>query len=599
MSESSHRESSSHPGHPIEGQSLGRSLSRRAFLRHSALGACSLSLASLAGEAGPQDESPQPFPVAIRVDAGNPTGPLRQIWRFFGADEPNYATMKNGRKLLADMGELAPRRVYFRAHNLLCTGDGTPALKWGSSNAYTEDANGKPVYDWTILDEIFDAYLARGVRPYTEIGFMPKALSSRPEPYQHHWKPGDNSNDIYTGWAYPPTDYKKWGDLVCEWVKHCVEKYGKEEVETWYWEVWNEPDISYWRGTFEEFCKLHDFAIDGVRRALPTARVGGPDTTGGAARWMSRFYEHCLRGTNYATGRTGTPIDFVSFHAKGSPRYVDGHVRMGIANQLRNIDSNFAAIASFPELRDKPIIIGESDPDGCAACGSFEYPQYGYRNDILYAAYTAASFARKHDLADRHGVNLEGALSWSFEFEDGPLFAGFRTMATGGINKPVFNVFRMFSKMTGQRLPVESDGEIALADMLQRGVREKPDVAALAGRDGNKVAVCIWHYHDDDVAGPDAEISLLLDGLPAGARRANVRHYRIDHDHSNTYTLWQRMGKPQNPTPEQYAALEKAGELAELGPATTAVVEDGKLMLGFKLPRHAVSLLIAEVEDAA
>src|SRR5262245_20067242 len=112
-----------------------------------------------------------PFPVSIRVDAARSTGPLKQVWRFFGADEPNYAYLPNGKKLIADQGKLAPKRVYFRAHNLLTTGDGTPALKWGSTNAYTEDASGKPVYDWTIVDRIFDTYLERGVKPYVQIGF--------------------------------------------------------------------------------------------------------------------------------------------------------------------------------------------------------------------------------------------------------------------------------------------------------------------------------------------------------------------------------------------------------------------------------------------
>jgi xylan 1,4-beta-xylosidase len=97
-----------------------------------------------------------PFPVTIQIDAAKPIGPMKPIWRFFGADEPNYATMKDGRKLLADIGRLRPGDTFFRTHNLLCTGDGTPALKWGSTNAYTEDAQGRPIYDWTILDRIFD-----------------------------------------------------------------------------------------------------------------------------------------------------------------------------------------------------------------------------------------------------------------------------------------------------------------------------------------------------------------------------------------------------------------------------------------------------------
>src|SRR5213076_849697 len=117
-------------------------------------------------------------------------------------------------------------------------------------------------------------------------------------------------------------------------------------------------------------------------------------------------------------------------------------------NHLRAIDSSFAIIASFPELKSKPIVIGESDPDGCAACSARVYPPNGYRNGGLYASYTAASFARKHDLADRHGVNLEGALTWAFEFEDQPYFAGFRVMASNGLTLPVFNVHRMMAKMS-------------------------------------------------------------------------------------------------------------------------------------------------------
>ncbi len=171
------------------------------------------------------------FPVSINIDAGRATGELRPLWRFFGADEPNYAYRAHGKKLLAELGELAPHQVFFRTHNLLTTGDGTPALKWGSTNAYTEDAQGQPIYDWTIVDRIFDAGLERGVKPYVQIGFMPEALSTRPEPYRHHWTPHAKYDEIYTGWAYPPKDYEKWGELCYQWAKHCVGKYGRAEVE--------------------------------------------------------------------------------------------------------------------------------------------------------------------------------------------------------------------------------------------------------------------------------------------------------------------------------------------------------------------------------
>ena len=547
-----------------------------------------IALAALAMTTALTATAADSFPVSIHVDAAKSKAELKPIWRFFGADEPNYADRKNGKELLAELGELRPRQVYFRAHNLLTSGDGTPALKWGSTGAYREDADGKPVYDWTILDRIFDAYLERGVRPYVEIGFMPKDLSIKPEPYQHHWTPSARYDEIYAGWAYPPKDYRKWAELVFQWTQHCLEKYGRDEVESWYWEVWNEANIGYWRGSPEEYNKLHDYAIDAVGRALPTAKVGGADTSGSGGKFTRDFLEHCLRGTNYATGRIGTPLDFVSFHAKGAPVFTNGHVRMGIANQLRTIEDGFGIVASYPELKAKPVVIGECDPEGCAAC---QGPSLAYRNGTMYSSYTAASFARIHDLAERHAVNLEGALTWAFEFEDQPYFAGFRSLASNGIDKPVLNVFRMFARMSGERLAVESDGAVSIEEILSSGVRNRPDVSALATLDHNKLSVLAWHYHDDDVGGPEADLELTLGNLPLANGEAQLQHLRIDQNHSNAYTVWRRMGSPQAPTAQQYAQLEKAGQLAALGASETVRIAEGKTTLRITLPRQAVSLL--------
>jgi xylan 1,4-beta-xylosidase len=537
------------------------------------------------------------FPVTIQVDAAKNKGDLRPIWRFFGADEPNYATMKDGRKLLRELGELKPGSVYFRAHNLLNTGDGTPALKWGSTNAYTEDAQGNPIYNWTGVDRIFDTYLARGIHPYLQIGFMPQALSIKPEPYQHEWRPGLRYDVISAGWAFPPKDYTKWAELVYQWTKHCIERYGQAEVEKWYFEVWNEPNgPAYWRATPEEFYKLHDYAVDAVRRALPSARVGGPDVAGTGGKFMDDFLTHVVSGTNYATGKKGTPTDFLAFHAKGSPVFVDGHVRMGISTHLSGINNGFAKIAAVPELKAKPIVIGESDPEGCAAC---QGPQNGYRNGTMYSSYTAASFAREHDLADKHGINFEGALTWAFEFEDQPYFAGFRALGSNGLDLPVLNVFRMFSQMSGQRIEARSSAEVPLETMIKTGVREQPDVAAFASLDRRKLCVMVWHYHDDDVAGPDAAIELSATGLGAVSGSATLTHYRIDQDHSNSYAAWKRLGSPIAPNDQHYADLEKAGKLEQLSRPEQIKLEGGTATLKFTLPRQGVSLLVLELPAGA
>ena len=532
-------------------------------------------------------------PVSIHVDTGKPVGPLRPIWAFFGHDEPNYTYMKDGKKLLSELAAANSIPVYMRVHSLLVTGDGKAALKWGSTNAYTEDASGKPVYDWTTVDRIFDTYMERKMKPLVQIGFMPEALSSHPQPYTHHWKPGDDYNDIYTGWAYPPKDYNKWGELVYQWVRHCVQKYGQPEVESWLWEVWNEPNIAYWKGTPEEYHKLYDYSVDAVRRALPTARVGGDDSTGPgnerAAAFLRGFLEHVVRGKNYVNGKTGSPLDFISFHAKGSPRFVEDNVVMGIESQLRDLNQGFEIIASFPELKGKPIIIGESDPEGCAACSSRVYPPNAYRNGLMYASYTGSVMPRHLDLAARHGVNLLGAVTWAFEFEDQPYFDGFRDLATNGIDKPVLNVFRMLGMMGGDRLTIDNPSAATLDSMLAGGVKDKPDVEAMASADARTVSVLISNYHDSGKPGPDAPIRLTISGVPAG--RHLLEHFRVDLQRSNSYEAWKKMGSPQQPTPEQYAELERAGQLQTLEAPRWVSSQDGRVEIEFSLPRHGVSLL--------
>jgi xylan 1,4-beta-xylosidase len=539
------------------------------------------------------------LPVAVRVDVSREVGELPPVWAFFGYDEPNYTYMKDGRKLLSELAALSPVPVYVRAHNLLTSGDGTASLKWGSTNAYTEDAQGRPKYDWTIVDRIFDTYVERRMRPLVELGFMPEALTTGPPPYRHSFSV-EKPSDIFTGWAYPPKDYSRWAELVNQLVRHSVDKYGKTEVEKWLWEVWNEPNIGYWKGTPEEYHKLYDYSADAVKRALPSARIGGPHSTGPgnakAREFLRSFLEHCARGRNYATGATGAPLDYIGFHAKGRPEVVDGHVRMGISNQLTDIDQGFATVASFPEWKDTPIVIGESDPEGCAACSARVYKQNGYRNGTMYSSYTAASFPRKYELAKRHGVRLLGIVTWAFEFEDQPWFDGFRDLATNGIDKPVLNVFRLFGMLKGNQILAESSAALPLDDIVHAGVRSSPDIGALATRTETMVRILLWHYHDDDVPGPAAAVNLTISGLPKSS--AMIGQYCIDESHSNSYAAWKAMGSPTAISDVQYAALEDAARLKACGVPGSQAVASGTVTTRFELPRQGVSMVeISLVED--
>lgn len=552
---------------------------------------CLYTIASF-GQTARTAQKTQVTKTAIQVDLKQEKGPLKPIWAWFGYDEPNYTYMKDGQKLLSELAALSPVPVYVRTHNLMNTGDGEAALKWGSTNMYTEDANGNPIYNWRIVDSIFDTYITRKMKPLAQIGFMPEALSTHPTPYRHYWQPGHDYKEICTGWAYPPKDYNKWEELIYQWVKHCVARYGKAEVESWYWELWNEADGYYLMvdDKIPTYCKMYDFAAAGVKRALPTARIGGPHATGGAGEFMRRFITHCLKEKNEATGGIGAPLDFLAFHAKGAPVFTDNRVRMGMNNQLKDVNRHLKIISSFPELKNIPIIIGESDPEGCAACGMKTDPQNAYRNGTMYSSYTAASIARIIELNDTYGTNIIGAVNWSFEFENQPWFYGFRELATNGVDKPVLNVFRMMGMMSGNRLAIGGDLVYDAQSIMANGVRgDKTDVNALAAASSKDVSVLLWNYHDDDITTGEAIVELSMQHIPG--KKAVLHHYRIDQEHSNSYEVWKKMGSPAAPTPAQYTTLEKAGQLALFTAPEKIKITNGVYKLKVSLPRQAVSLI--------
>ena len=529
--------------------------------------------------------------VTITVDASKPLGPFQPAWAWVGHDEPNYTYSEQGRNLLQELSQLSPYPVHDRTHNLLTSGDGTPALKWGSTNAFTLDASGKPVYDWAIIDRIFDTYKATGIIPFVEIGFMPASLSTHPEPYQHHWP-----RDFATGWSYPPKNYDEWSELVYRWVRHMVDRYGATEVSKWEWEVWNEPDIFYWHGTVDEYCKLYDYTVAAVKRALPTALVGGPASTSPsnqkAATFLRQFLEHCANGQNYATAKKGAPLDFISFHAKGRAAMVDGHVELNVGTHLRDIDQGFAIIEDFPTLRKLPVVISEADPESCAACNVASHPESGYRLTSQYASYEAELLNGTVALAERHHINLQGSVSWAFTFPGQPIFAGLRAFATDNIDLPVLNAFRLFGQMKGERLATRSDGALELDEVLRSSVRTKANVDAIATRESHRVNVLLWQYDDDDSSGSSAaEVQLVVKGLPRDVPRMLLEHWLIDRDHSNAYTVWQKLGSPPNPSSAQYQQLKTAGQLQLLESPRWMAVDGDTIVLTFSEPVEGVSLL--------
>ena len=538
--------------------------------------------------------SPAPPAVTINVALNHATRPFTPVYNWFGYDEANYTTAPHGRELLQELHDLSPVPVYIRVHHLLTSGDGRAELKFSSTNIYSEDSQGHPTYDFKLIDGIFDAYRSAGVRPMVELGFMPRDLAAdlpdRHEPYQVHFPQSTVSGKSNN----PPKDYNKWRDLCRTLTIHLVERYGKDEVLRWYFEVWNEPDIDYWHASPEEYYKLYDYAVAGVRAALPGAKVGGPASTSPghekANLFLRNFLEHVNSGKSAAESGL-VPLDFISFHAKGYPSIDSGRVTMGLNRELTDVDRGFALVAGFPRFRHLPIILSEADPEGCAACSSKMNPANNYRNGTLYPAYTAAAYKALLELSARHDVHLISMLSWSFEFEDRDYFEGFRSLATNGVDKPILNLFRMLGLMSGDQVQATSTGAVPLDILIRDGVRQTPDVDALATCDSRRASILVWNYHDVNAPAPSAQTSVTVQGIPAGVARALLTQYRIDDTHSNAYTLWLQMGSPQHPDARQFAQLQAAGQLQLFSSPVWLEIRNGTADIPVELPRQGIALL--------
>jgi xylan 1,4-beta-xylosidase len=536
----------------------------------------------------------------IRVDAGTWLGELAHNWNYIGYDEINYTYVPEGQELLAKFMELQEKPYYVRPHHLLCTGNCHGFYKWGSTNAYLEDDAGNPVYDWTIVDRVFDTILTYHCKPFVEIGFMPQDLAD-PERY-------DMTKDSWTaqqyrtvGWACPPKDYHRWYDLVFNLVRHCLERYGGDEIATWYWELWNEPDIFYWQGSIEEFNKLYDYTAAAVKAACPTARVGGPATTNPipgrkSAEFLDAFLDHCANGTNYYSGQKGAALDFITFHVKGGGYRADPKHRKqnppSVKQILSNTRTGYEIISKYPAFKNLECILSEIDPDGWAAGGAWDNINLNFRNTEYYPSFVAAAFDKVSKFAKRENWDLK-LLTWAFMFVGERCFEGTRTFSTQGIDKAILNLFRMYARMGTQELMFESSAAkdpLSYADLNGRG--EAPDIAGFATLSGGKgLEVLIYNHHDDwDLSG-EYTIELEIANLPFDGEELVLKHYRIDQAHSNAYAEWVRQGRPMYPAPGQRAAIKSREGLELLEPPRTVSLDGSQVKLSFSLPVHGISLL--------
>ena len=539
--------------------------------------------------------------VRVSVDASRPAGTLEHRWNYIGYDECNYTHSPGGSALIAKIGSLE-KPYYVRAHHMLCTGIRHGFYKWGSTNVYTEDREGHPVYDYETVDRIIDVWLDNNCIPFLELGFMPKDLADPREAENGaSYSAGYGSVDEYRlrGWCQPPKDYGKWYDLIARLAAHLLERYGREEVEKWYFELWNEPDIFYWHGTPEEYCRLFDYTEAALHRVIPTARLGGPATTGtddpdgNATRFLRAFLEHTRGGTNYCSGEKGTRLDFTSFHSKGGNYRFDALAEKqlpSVRTFLANVKTQAAVIREYG-YGALECVLSEADPDGWAAGGRFDNFNLNFRNTEYYASWVMSAFKNLFDLAERLDMDIR-PLTWAFMFEGERCFEGTRSLSTQGIDKAILNLFRLLSRLGKKRVALRSSRDAdPLAFRDPYGTEEGPEIDGWATcDDGDALRVLVYCHHDDWDRKETFDVALSLENLPFDGL-ASVTHYRIDGNHSNACPEWERLGKPDWPEGERRQAILARSGLELLGGPESVTVGGGRLELRFPLPVHSISLL--------
>ena len=537
----------------------------------------------------------------IRVDSREVTGALEHYWRYIGYDECNYTYIPEGLGQLKKFRALEDEPYFVRTHFMFCTGNCHGTYKFGSTNLYTEDEAGNPVYDYEVFDRVIDTFLSVGHKPFVELGFMPKDLADYnflPRVTNKDWYDYSQYKDI--GWACPPKDYQKWYELIENLAKHLKEKYGQQEMKTWYFELWNEPDIFYWRGTPAEYCKLFDYTENAFHAVLPEVRLSGPAVTGlteggGSQQFLNFFLTHCRDGANFCTNQKGTRLDFITFHVKGGgfPFAVRAKKAVpSVKTLLRQVKLGLDCIVQNG-YADREVVLSEADPDGWAAGGVYDNANMIFRNTEYYATYVASIYDKIEAMGVRYGMKVR-PLAWAFLFPGERCFEGTRTFSTQGIDKAVFNMFRIFGRLGHEKLAFSSDAAQVPNYTLAQDTDADGDPADISGfavRGGNaQTQIVLYSHHDDRDKTGEREVVLCVTGY-GEEKGLKIRHYRIDKNHSNAYAQWIKEGSPMYPDEKQYAAMKAREVLEQYLPESCCDSQGNELTLRFSLPTHAVSFI--------
>ncbi|WP_433136186.1 GH39 family glycosyl hydrolase [Actinomadura nitritigenes] len=510
------------------------------------------------------------------IDAATPGAPVRPIWSGIGYDELNWTYTPRGRALHHRLGTQVFTHAGYdvRNHNAFTSGNGLSAPAWGCGDPVVRRPDGSLRYRWDILDRCYDTIVGSGGRPFVELGFMPRDLSSVTSHLSGFQAGADVGAEAYEAgaWKHPPEDPGEWAGLVRSFLTHLIQRYGESEVLGWKFELWNEPDLpNYWRGSVADYLVLWDVTAQAVRQVHPDIQLGGPATTAEGTDFLRAFCEHVSAPGAHRP-------DFLSFHSKGAnffPRrtyqrsdepgtYERAHPSS--THMLAGIDRNLEVIAEFPELSQHAVYVDECDPAVGTIYGVHDNPNFVVANSEYYGSFVAHLAA---GLLDR--PRIERMTHWAFYMEGKRWFEGNRTLIDNDdVAKPILHVLGLLDRLGGgRRLPVTG--------------ASRP-IGAIASRHEGTVRILVWNHDDAWWSAGDREVRITVRGVAGGSA---VVH-RVDREHANAYRAWEAAGSPEWPDPDQAAAIAAAARPAsEQVPAPGA----GEATIRLRLPMHAVALI--------
>jgi xylan 1,4-beta-xylosidase len=507
--------------------------------------------------------SPAQQPVNLTIDTAAPTTPFPHFWeQTFGSGRAILALRDSYRRDLRTVKE-ATNFQSIRFHGILMDEVGLydPDRKTKNPGLAAVAANDASIYNFNYIDQIYDGLLDAGVRPYVELSFMPRKLASDPNALHPFW---------YHPVVSPPKDYAAWDAMIRALAQHLVDRYGIEEVATWKFEVWNEPNLDFWGGNPKQstYFELYDHTARAIKSVSPRLQVGGPSTA--QAAWVAPFLAH--------VHEANAPIDFVSTHVYANDTAKDVFSTdetiprdQMVYRAVRKVHDQIAASA-FPHL---PLIFSEYNAS------------YANEPNITDSVYIGPWLANTIRLCDGLAENMA---YWAFSdvFEEQgvvrtPFYGGFGLLAADNIPKPSLNVFRALHKLGDRRIPLDSDSALAT---------ETSD---------HHLVLALWNYAPPDGTGPTytkptgpagqtgsaKTFHLEIKNAPKNESSSEVTIWRVDEDHGNVLKAFDAMGRPTTSlTRIQINQLQAAGAMA---PPEHARLINGKLDL--TIPAHGLAVL--------